>query len=452
MRYGVVLKMRALVVAVSVVTATTALVAVSGLGPAAPAYAATGGTPCPALGAVGNFLPATNVGALSTATGSTTREYTFVSLTNENPNDGVRGLIGYCVYPNTQPTGVTVDAHGANGDPWIASLDTNSFAFVRPHGNKSNIPLDGNATTMGTVMLSGWTSEQILLHINDATECRRLYGNGPDTCFVKPSAGPICDKGQTDVAYNAMPFGVVDCPKVTYGFEARSANELGNEVTLTGTARQLVSLEVLFASYACSVSGHWNTGDCVTTPGATFTHPVTANIYAAGVDNNDGTRTPGALLAHVTQTFTFQYRPSADPVKCAASLGFDPSQWFNPVAGRCQYSISKVLTFNFSLGITLPDQVIWTVAYNTTHSGYTPIPGAPCTITPPGCPYDSLNVGLMTFDGSPYAGTNVNADSLFVYTSTQGDYCDSGAVDILRLAKGCWEGQTPLGRIITTGP
>ena len=54
----------------------------------------------------------------------------------------------------------------------------------------------------------------------------------------------------------------------------------------------LQSLTVLFASFGCSVSGQWNTGDCVTAPGSTFTHSITANIYAA-----TGGGVPGALLA-----------------------------------------------------------------------------------------------------------------------------------------------------------
>jgi hypothetical protein len=84
--------------------------------------------------------------------------------------------------------------------------------------------------------------------------------------------------------------------------------------------------------------------------------------------------------------------------------------------------------------------VIWTVAFNTSTAGYTPI--AP--VNPPcgagGCPYDSLNVGAQTFSGAPYAGTDVNADQAF------GSFGPGGllAVDV------GWTPYKPLGAITTT--
>src|SRR5438128_1167687 len=82
-----------------------------------------------------------------------------------------------------------------------------------PGGNKTNIPLDGKTTTMGTATWSSLPSSQkIILHIADPTVCASLYGSGTSsTCFVKPSTGPICDQGDSTVAYNAMPFDVVNC-------------------------------------------------------------------------------------------------------------------------------------------------------------------------------------------------------------------------------------------------
>jgi hypothetical protein len=406
------------------------------------------GASCPASGALKNFQVASNVGAFFSTDGQNVTTYTFVSLTNENPVGGVPGLIKYCVYPSTanQPGGFEPQATGTDGKLWTVATGSKNFAFARPAGNLSNIPLGGQITVMGTAT---WTTvpmdQTILLHISDAAVCASIYGSDSSgTCFVKPTnLAQVCNAGDTGVAYNAMPYGVVDCPKPSLGFEATSTNEFGDEVELAGTARKLVSLSVLFASFACE-SGHWNTNDCTTTPGHTFTHSITANIYAA--QDCSGTPCPGTQLATVTHTFTIPYRPSKDAVKCTGALApsGDAGKWFNPVSGvsgLCQNQISTVLTFNFPLPlITLPDNVIWTVAFNTSTAGYTPI--AP--VNPPcgagGCPYDSLNVGAQTFSGAPYAGTDVNADQAF------GSFGPGGllAVDV------GWTPYKPLGAITTT--
>ncbi len=439
-------RMRVLAVSLTTVTATTTLFTIAGT--AGPASAATSGA-CPGAKSLGGYQTASNVSAGFSDSGNNTIEYTFTSLQNENPVDGVPGLIKYCVYTSPQPATVVAEAKGENGRAWIARAGRSSFSFVRPDGNKSNIPLDGTSTVMGT---ASWTApppadQTILLHINDPTVCHSLYGSdSPDTCFVKPSPpGPDCTHGDATVAYNAMPFDVVNCLNPSLGFEATATNEFGDEVGLAGTGRQLVSLNVLFASFACQ-AGHWDTGDCVSATGATFDHPITANIYAA----NDSTSppSPGALLATVTVNQTIPYRPSADPVNCT---GANAGQWFNPLApggGACQNQISTVLTFTgwqFTAAWTgsLPDHVIWTVAFNTTHYGYSPIgESASCFGSAGGCPYDSLNVGAKSYPGAPYAGTDINADEAFLSTTT------GGVAGPLQADSG-WSANRPLGEIIT---
>jgi hypothetical protein len=397
---------------------------------------------CPASGALKNFRVASNVGAFFSTDGQKVTTYTFVSLTNENPVGGVPGLIKYCVYPSpaSQPTNLGPQATGADGTIWTIATGSKNFAFARPAGNPSNIPLDGQITVMGTAT---WPTpapsvQTILLHISDAAVCASIYGSDSSgTCFVKPTnLAQVCNAGNSGVAYNAMPYGVVDCPKPSLGFEATSTNEFGDEVELAGTARQLVSLSVLFASFACE-SGHWNTNDCTTTPGHTFTHSITGNIYS--VKDCMGTPCPdGPPLATMTQTFTIPYRPSKDAVNCT---GGDAGKWFNAVSGLCQNSISTVLTFDF--GQTplpdLPDQVIWTVAFNTTNAGYNPVGPAIPACGPGGCPYDSLNVGAQTFSGAPYAGTDVDADQAFRSVGPGG----------LLAAELGWIAFKPLGRITT---
>jgi hypothetical protein len=287
--------------------------------------------------------------------------------------------------------------------------------------------------------------------------CASLCGSGTSgTCFVKPSTGPIRDKGDNTVAYNAMPFDVVNCLNPATGFEATQTSEMGDEVGLAGTPSTLVSLNVDFQSFACE-TGQWNAAvsTCSSAAGATFTHPITANIYA--VADCSGTPCPGLRLATTTQTQTIPYRPSAT-ASCPANGGPAPAgaAWFNPLApggGACQNSIGKVLTFNFPAGTTLPNTVIWTVAFNTTHYGAAPIgEGASCFGTSGGCAYDSLNVGDKTYSGAPYAGTDTDPNGAFLSSTWTGAYCDNGAAGTgsLRLDTGCWGLFRPLGEIITT--
>lgn len=456
-------RIRVLAVSLTTVTATTTLFAIAGA--AGPASAAsTNG--CPASKTLASLKTADNLTAGFSTDSAKVTTYTFASSTAEPPiSPGVPGLMKYCVYPSpaSQPSATEALAKGADGTPWNEGAGSNNFAFVRPGGDKTNIELNGTSTTMGTATWSAVPTDQtIILHINDPTVCHDLYGGTSLTCFVKPG-GPICNLGDTSVAYNAMPFGVVNCLNPAIGFEATQTSEFGDGVQLAGTARTLVSLNVLFMSYACQ-SGHWNTGDCVSAPDATFDWPITANIYA--VDNSGSTPAPGALLATETVSQTIPFRPSADPSCPAGGDAPAGAQWFNPLApngGHCQNSIGKVLTFGNMTApgggavAPLPDEVIWTVAFNTQHYGNPPAGiTAICTLTG-GCPYDSLNVGDKSYPGAPYAGTDTDPNGAFLSSTWSGAYCDNGAAGtgFLRLDTGtiakpdCWNAFKPLGEIIT---
>src|SRR5205085_1114924 len=124
--------------------------------------------------------------------------------------------------------------------------------------------------------------------------------------------------------------------------------------------------------------------------------------------------------------------------------------WFNPLAGACQNSIAQLLTFTFPGGTTLPSPVIWTVAFNTTNAGYSPIGPSTCSSSLPGCGYDSLNVGVFSFAGSPYIGTDVDPNGTILNSSSRGTYCDNGATGTgtLRLDTPCWTNFRPLGEIM----
>jgi hypothetical protein len=459
---------------------------------AGPASAATG-TGCPATKA--GVPIASNVSASVSTTG-TTSSYTFTSLPpSEGPAGGVPGLVNYCVYPTSptaDPTGHFVTAKGDNGAKWVyATGGSNNFAFSRPGGNPSNIGLDGTSTPMGTATWASLNAvpdkQTIVLHINDPGMCASLYGAGTSaTCFVRPTPppppGPDCTQGDHGgtVAYNSMPFDVKDCVNPAIGFEAQSASEFGNDVNLqAGTGRNLDSLKVDFQSFACQ-TGHWDgvPGDsttpepcAVTDPShLSYQWPITANIYSADSSGN-----PVALLATDTETQTIPYRPTADTTNhCTGPSGAPDAanRWWNPAAiggGHCQSSIATVLSFsNFTAPgggsvASLPENVIWTVAFNTTDYGVNPA-GTPCLagsypgLADGGCPYDSLNVGdngntgadnlTSHIDNAPYAGTDVTLGAAELNSSWTGAYHDGGPAGSLRLDMSGWNGLRPLGSII----
>jgi hypothetical protein len=360
-----------------------------------------------------NLKPALNVGASYDAGSYSVERFGPAAQTS---------LVKYCVYANVVPTALDATAEGADGSDWTASKLAKTFSFSRPGGEPTNLALTGAKQEVGTATFGTEpTRNDIVLHISDGGQCFDIYGAVTPTCFVTPGEepGPVCDDGtgNTAAAYNAIPTDVEHCSPPSLGFEANEVAEFGDLVN--------------FQSFGCSDSGHWNTADCQSTAGETFTVPggITASIY----DPNNSM----ALLATSTNTDPIPYRPSADNVNC---MGADAGKWFDPVSGACNNSVSVPLTFTFPGAQTLPSEVVWTVKFNTSHEGYYPIgEGNPCNSAPGGCGYDSLNVGAKSYPNAPYAGTDVNDG---VYISWNGDVLgpDPG-----------WNLYRPLGQIVT-GP
>jgi len=170
------------------------------------------------------------------------------------------------------------------------------------------------------------------------------------------------------------------------GPEAYAFSKMYEGITFAGGPRKLSNVTVTLSSWAC-VSGTWFAGDCSTPAGATFSQPVTLEIY-------DSTGT--SLLASSTQTFNVPYRPSASP-KCG------DGRWYSSGLKQCFNGLADDVTFGFSGNVTLPDSVVYAISYNSTHYGPNPIgESASCFGTVAGCPYDSLNIALST---SPSIGT-----------------------------------------------
>ena len=244
-----------------------------------------------------------------------------------------------------------------------------------------------------------------------------LTASGPATADPGASTG-----GKASDGYNAIPSKVrANVPSVS--FEGAPAKEFGDLVALGGTARNLKSMSVLLSSWGCE-SGEYQNNNCSTTPGATFDVPVTFKIY-----RSDG-EAVGTELAKRTATITVPYRPSAS----AQCTGDDAGKWYNSKDGNCYNGLPHLVTVNMSdLGVTLPNQVIWSVQYNTTTSGYTPLGNVPCVTEPGGCGYDALNVGAFSYPSAPFAGIDLDEDAAFF----------NGAMEA------GWSGYRPLGSIAT---
>jgi hypothetical protein len=175
--------------------------------------------------------------------------------------------------------------------------------------------------------------------------------------------------------YDSIP-GPLPPNVVSLGYQANQIAEFGNAVAFDGTDRQLTSVTVLMSDWARastygSLSPMWD-------------YPLTLNLY--NVDNSGATPEPGSLIASVTQTFAIPWRPEAS---ATCGTGWLASN------GSCYNGLAFTVSFDFT-GTTVPDQIIYGLAFNTTTYGSQP--------TGQSGPYDSLNFGLST--APPTTGSN----------------------------------------------
>ena len=184
---------------------------------------------------------------------------------------------------------------------------------------------------------------------------------------------------------------------------------------------------------------------CLTNPGATFSEPVTLNIYNVG-----NGLTPGSLIATETQTFNIPYRPSENDSQCTGVPdigngvpGGNSGGWYDSdidqATGQpigCLPALLTNLTFSFG-HLTLPNSVIYGIAYNTSDYGSQPYTHntacgtATDSYVSPGtydaCGYDSLNVGLSEGPPAPSVGSDPTPGAVYWDTTYSPYYCDSGA-------------------------
>ena len=210
-----------------------------------------------------------------------------------------------------------------------------------------------------------------------------------------------------EVIYNSIP-ATLAANYTSQPYQAQQVSEFGDRVSFGGSARQLSSASVTMSMWARYAD--WNVGGQYYGTGAYagdgYTQSFTFNIYNAGTGS-----TPGSLIGSVTQDKYIQYRPTV----WASANG-----------------IAQTITFDLSgLGITLPESIVWGLAFNTQTYGASP--------TGTNGPYNQLNVCYN--QSSTYApangGVTVGSTDLstkFINSAYAAPYGGLGTVGTFSLA------------------
>ncbi|NBU60128.1 MAG: hypothetical protein EBS23_10325, partial [Betaproteobacteria bacterium] len=181
---------------------------------------------------------------------------------------------------------------------------------------------------------------------------------------------------------------VLDSSYLSLGFQATSTSELGDRISFGGTARTLQTATFTMVNWAryndYNVGGqYYGDGQWA---GNGFNHSFTLNIYEAGSGSS-----PGSLITSITETKFIAYRPTVWATNgYAQNISFDLS----------------------ALNITVPDSIVWGLAYNTQSYGSSPL-GV-------GGPYNSLNMGLNDYAGGGVSAGSTDLDKLFWKTTYPG--------------------------------
>lgn len=210
------------------------------------------------------------------------------------------------------------------------------------------------------------------------------------------------DAPATAVALEDMPLGPAQFDTTTLplppnlpslSLESEGLAEIGDYIRLSGAGHYIDSVRITLSSWATrsEYGGSSPYG---------FTHAVTLKLYR--VDRTGGNPAIGAPLVVLTQNFLIPWRPEAD----AASTS--PLRPWKAADGNYYAGYAFNLTFDVgALGVTLPDEIVYAISFNTQHHGPAPL-GAPG-------PYDKLHVAFT--QRTPEPGTDVERDAVFVRAS-----------------------------------
>jgi hypothetical protein len=253
------------------------------------------------------------------------------------------------------------------------------------------------------------------------------------------AAAPSAPPAAGEVIYSNVPPHVAGLPVLLY--ESWSASELGGEVGFAGSARKDPTVSFLLASYACQ-SGH--AGSCRTTPGASFSWPLTLEIYEAGAGASMGSR-----VAKVTRKFAIPYRPSA-------SRSCPDEGWTQGFGPECSFALMHEVSFSLP-GTTLPKSAVVALAFDTQNYGSSP--------TGKSGPYDSLGLavdadymchkpnrrtghcepgGYLNLNRSePAVGSNPLPEQVFINTTYEPLVC-GGPAGSFGATGDCWSHEQPV--------
>jgi hypothetical protein len=216
---------------------------------------------------------------------------------------------------------------------------------------------------------------------------------------------------------------------VSLGYEATQTSEFGGLVQFAGADRTNPTVTIQMSSWACQ---NLEGGEaCHTEKGASFSWPITLNVYERAGE------APGAKLASETLAVNVPFRPSANNKHCHVTeegvVGWG-SGCFNGKAFRVNFHLA---------GVTLPPEAILSVAYNTTDYGAEPTHTA-------NVGEDSLNLGLTeppNFEAPTAVAPSVGSDPLpedaFVNSLNSENYGGKGTVGSFSIA-GEWTGFQPI--------
>lgn len=234
-----------------------------------------------------------------------------------------------------------------------------------------------------------------------------------------PASGPVSPvirlndpASPDDLPLGVAQFDTTSVPlppnAASVGHEEAATSELGDLVRLSGAAHFIDSVTVTMSSWAIRSDF----------PGSSplgFTHPVTLKLYA--VDRTGPAPRTGAIVAALTHSFLIPWRPEPAPASTSPLrpwLGRD---------GNYYTGLAFNLTFDLgALGLTLPEEVIFGVSFNTEHFGANPV-GTPG-------PYNRLGVVVTHLPPSP--GSDVEADAVFWQTANATSYADGGLAGVNR--------------------
>lgn len=233
-------------------------------------------------------------------------------------------------------------------------------------------------------------------------------------CIGALAIAALAGSAQAGTIYNSIDSTLLGSYP-SMGYQATQTAEFGDRVSFSGADRDLTSVTVTMVNWAryedYNVGGqYYDAGQWV---GSGFTHNLTLNIYGAGSGTSHG-----ALIASVTQPTFIAYRPTG---------------WaFNGFAQNVSFDFS-------SLNVTLPNDIVWGLAYSTQTWGASPL-GV-------NGPYNSLNLGLNTAVGGGLTAGSTDLDTVFFNSQTAGWYTDLGAagVGIFRQDT-AWSGYNPMAQ------